>query len=140
MNGHSDSLEGVRILLVDDDLDGLMPLRILLEKEKAIVTCVLSAGDALDALENGDFDILISDIGMPLMDGFELISQVKSDRNNRNYGVRAIAYTAYASEEDKNRILSSGYEFHLTKPLDMEELLSIVRKFSSRTRSDRNGH
>jgi PAS domain S-box-containing protein len=140
INGHSESLSGVRILVVDDDQDGLTPLRILLEKEKATVTCVLSASDALEELKRKDFDILISDIGMPSMDGFELISQIRSDRGNRNYGVRAIAYTAYASEDDKNRILSSGYEVHLAKPLDMEELLSIVRKFGSGIRQDLNGN
>jgi CheY-like chemotaxis protein len=132
------SLSGVRVLIVDDDQDGLLPLRLLLEKELADVTCVLSAGEALDELQKNDFDILISDIGMPSMDGFELISKIRSDRGNRNYGVKAIAYTAYASEDDKNRVLSSGYEVHLTKPLDMEELLSIVRRFSSVTR--RNGN
>jgi CheY-like chemotaxis protein len=139
-NGFSGSLEGIRILVVDDDQDGLMPLRILLEKEQALVTCVLSAGEALDELGKNDFDILISDIGMPSMDGFELISKVKGDRGNRNFGVRAIAYTAYASEEDKNRILSSGYEVHLAKPLDMEELLSIVKNFSFQIKSRPNGH
>ena len=132
------SLSGVRVLIVDDDQDGLLPLRLLLEKELADVTCVLSAGEALDELQKNDFDILISDIGMPSMDGFELISKIRSDRGNRNYGVKAIAYTAYASEDDKNRVLSSGYEVHLTKPLDMEELLSIVRRFSSVTRRNSN--
>jgi CheY-like chemotaxis protein len=127
-------------LVVDDDQDGLMPLRIMLEKERAAVTCVLSAGDALDELGKNDFDILISDIGMPSMDGFELIAKVKGDRGNRNYSVRAIAYTAYASEEDKNRILSSGYEVHLAKPLDMEDLLSIVRNFSSQKKLKSNGN
>ena len=139
-NGLSNSLEGVRVLVVDDDQDGLMPLRILLEKERAFVICVLSASEALDELAKNDFDILISDIGMPSMDGFELISKIRGDRGNRNYGVRAIAYTAYASEEDKNRILSSGYEVHLAKPLDMEELLNIVRKFSSQNKPQRNGN
>ena len=112
-NSRSDSLSGVRILLVDDDQDGLLPLRYLLENEKALVTCVLSAGEALDELEERDFDILISDIGMPFMDGFELISKLRSDRGGRNYAVKAIAYTAYASEDDKNRILSSTMKFIL---------------------------
>jgi signal transduction histidine kinase/CheY-like chemotaxis protein len=139
-NGRSDSLSGVRILLVDDDQDGLTPLRLLLEKEKALVTCALSASEAMDELGKSDFDILISDIGMPSMDGFELISRIKSDRGNRNYSVRAIAYTAYASEDDKNRILSSGYEIHLKKPLDMDELLSVVRNLGAGKRQKLNGN
>jgi signal transduction histidine kinase/CheY-like chemotaxis protein len=130
-NGDGRSLEGIRILLVDDDVDGLTPLRIILENENAAVTCVLSASEALNQLRNNLFDILISDIGMPLMDGFELIAEVRSDSSSKNFGIRAIAYTAYASEDDRNRILSSGFEAHLTKPLDMEEILSLVRRFAS---------
>jgi PAS domain S-box-containing protein len=133
-NGHSTSLEGVRILLVDDDEDGLVPLRILLEKESAIVTCVESAGSALAELRSNDYHILISDIGMPSMDGIELISELRNRNGTRNQKIKAIACTAYASDEDRKRVLSSGYHAHLSKPLDMDQLLTIVRKFGASER------
>jgi PAS domain S-box-containing protein len=139
VNGFSDSLSGIRVLLVDDDADGMMPLRFLLEKEKAIVTSVVSAKEALEHLGADDFDILISDIGMPSMDGFELISAVRTQGRHRNNSIKAIAYTAYASEEDRKRILSAGYQIHLAKPLDMDELLGIVRSFGSGIRQRSNG-
>jgi CheY-like chemotaxis protein len=138
-NGHSSSLDGVRILIVDDDEDGLVPLRLLLEKENAAVTCVASAVGALERLAADDFHILISDIGMPKMDGYELISHVRAV-GGRNQNIKAIAYTAYASEDDRRRVLASGYHAHLTKPLDMDELLLIVRDLGASMRLNRNGN
>ena len=139
-NGSTGSLSGVKILVVDDDADGLTPLRIMLEREAAIVATAGSASDALRHLRAKDFDILISDIGMPTMDGFELISQLRRNKRQRNHDIKAIAYTAYASEEDRVRVLSAGYEVHLAKPLDFDELLSVVKKFgdSVRSRSEKN--
>jgi CheY-like chemotaxis protein len=132
-NGHSRSLDGLRILLVDDDEDGLGPLRLLLERENAAVTCVVSAAEAIRELAADDFHILISDIGMPSMDGYELISKVRA-ADSRNKSIKAIAYTAYASEDDRRRVIESGYQVHLTKPLDMDELLAVVRELGASIR------
>jgi PAS domain S-box-containing protein len=137
-NGNSDLLSGVKILVVDDDVDGLAPLKILLEREDASVATAVSAREALEKLEAADFDILISDIGMPLMDGFELIASLRKHKAQRNYNIKAIAYTAYASEEDRNRVLSAGYHVHLAKPLDFDELLAIVKNFSKGIRGRNN--
>jgi PAS domain S-box-containing protein len=133
-NGNSSSLEGVKILIVDDDTDGMLPLRILLEREQAVVTCAVSADEALHHLRSEAFDILISDIGMPEKDGFQLISEVRNKSAGPNHRIKAIAYTAYASEEDKNRVLSAGYQVHLAKPLDFDELMAIVRNFGAGVR------
>jgi len=132
-NGHSRSLDGLKILLVDDDEDGLGPLRLLLERENAAVTCVVSAAEAIRELAADDFHILISDIGMPSMDGYELISKVRA-ADSRNKSIKAIAYTAYASEDDRRRVIESGYQVHLTKPLDMDELLAVVRDLGASIR------
>jgi CheY-like chemotaxis protein len=140
VNGTSSSLEGVAILLVDDDEDGLMPLRLLLEKEKASVTCSSSAASALEDLRSKDFNVLISDIGMPKMDGFELISELRKNPGERNSSIKAIAYTAYASEEDRNRVLSSGYQIHLAKPLDFDELLAAVKALGPESGVHSNGY
>jgi len=129
-NGNGTSLSGMNILVVDDDEDSLVPLRILLEQEKARVSCVLSANEALSQLEDRDFDILISDIGMPAMDGVELITAIRREGTRRNHDIKAIAYTAYASEDDRSRILSAGYQIHLSKPLDMDEMLKIIRELA----------
>jgi signal transduction histidine kinase/ActR/RegA family two-component response regulator len=130
-NGRSESLAGLRILIVDDDEDSLLPLKILLETERAMVTCVRSASEALDDLRKRDFDILISDIGMPAMDGIELIAELRSGPHPRNRSIKAIAYTAYASEEDRNRFLSAGYHAHLSKPLEMDQLVAILSSLAS---------
>jgi signal transduction histidine kinase/FixJ family two-component response regulator len=138
IKGHSNLLSGVKILVVDDDVDGLIPLRIMLEREDASVATAVSAREALQHLGTNDFDILISDIGMPSMDGFELIASLRKDKTQRNHGIKAIAYTAYASEEDRNRVLAAGYHVHLAKPLDFDELLAIVKNFSHGIRQHLN--
>ena len=74
------------------------------------------------------------------MDGFELISQIRRNTRKRNHAIKAIAYTAYASEEDRLRVLSAGYQVHLAKPLDFDELLAVVKHFGEgvRSRSKKN--
>jgi len=78
-------------------------------------------------MHDQNFDILISDIGMPAMDGLELISAIRRETSKPNHAIKAIAYTAYASEDDKAKILSAGYQVHLAKPLDLNQLLVIVQ-------------
>lgn len=135
-NGHSASLEGIKILLVDDDPESLLPLRILLERENAIVDCAGSAGEALELLDSQDFNILISDIGMPSIDGYELISTLRRDQNKRNAGIKAIAFTAYASQDDRQRVLLAGYHAHLSKPLDFDALLVLIRNLGTEVIAD----
>ena len=131
INGYNSAanskLKGAKILLVDDDFDGLQPLQIFLENQQADVSCAFSAQEALRKIaEEERFDILISDIGMPEMDGFELIAEVRKLTNHKNYLLPAIALTAYASSQDRERVLSSGYQTHLSKPVDFEEFLLTI--------------
>jgi CheY-like chemotaxis protein len=121
-------LIGARILLVDDDIESLIPLRMFLERENAEVITVNSAQDALAKLSELDFHILISDIGMPVMDGYEFISAVRQLAHERNAFLPAIALTAYASADDRRRVLSSGFQKHFSKPLDYDELLLAVKE------------
>jgi CheY-like chemotaxis protein/anti-sigma regulatory factor (Ser/Thr protein kinase) len=127
------TLRGARILLVDDDSDSLVPLRMFLEKENAEVVPVNSAGEALAILARENFNVLISDIGMPSMDGYELISAVRRLSHHQNAFVPAIALTAYASADDRRRALSSGFQVHFPKPPDLDELVSAVRELLIRT-------
>jgi PAS domain S-box-containing protein len=127
------SLQGMRILLVDDDTESLMPLQIFLEQESAEVFPAGSAEEALRKLAEQEFHVLISDIGMPVMDGYEFISTVRRLPHQQNSVVPAIALTAYASADDKRRVLSSGFQQHFPKPLDFDELLEAVRELYKRS-------
>jgi PAS domain S-box-containing protein len=120
------NVDGLSILLVDDDVENLLPLRIFLEHERAKVVCAGSAEEALEELANQDFHVVISDIAMPANDGYELIAQLRKKNAGRNSNVPAIALTAYASETDRMRALASGYQSHLAKPVDFDQLLTAI--------------
>ena len=124
------SLAGKTILLVDDDNENLMPLKIFLENEKADVTPASNALEALQHLAERDFHLMITDIGMPEMDGYELVSRLRADSQSRNATLKAIALTAYASVDDRERALGSGFHAHIAKPVNFDELLSTIQKIS----------
>ncbi len=119
-------LSGKSVLLVDDDADGMKPLQLFLQRHDADVICAMSAAEALEYMAVQDFQILISDIGMPSTDGYELISKIRGSSGGEKSRIAAIALTAYASADDKQKALAAGYQIHLPKPLDYEELLSII--------------
>ncbi len=124
-------LEGVRVLVVDDDADALSMVRELLESAGASVTTALSADEALLLIERQPPDLLLSDIGMPAMDGFELIRRVRELPLSIRH-VPAAALTAYAQPEDRTRALRSGFQAHLAKPIDPGELLTAVEMLAGR--------
>lgn len=127
LSKESDSdLKGARILLVDDDADSIVALQMILEKEKAEVVTVLSADEALEKITEQPFHILISDIGMPEMDGYDLIARIRQLTFEQNAFLPAIALTAYASNEDRRRALSAGFQMHFSKPFDFDELLEAI--------------
>jgi len=117
-------LRGKRILLVDDDCEGIFPLKLFLEKYGAHVICAESAGEGLKKFGKTKFDLIFSDIGMPKMDGYQLIGKVRSAKNNST--IPAIALTAYASAEDRQRALTAGFQTHISKPINFDELLQAV--------------
>ncbi len=125
-SGKSYPLSGSKILLVDDDIDGVIPLKILLEQRKAKVEITDSASRALALLAEKDFDILISDIGMPQSDGYELIENLRKSEKNKT--IPAIALTAYASLTDREKALKCGFQKHMAKPLDFDELLKMLEE------------
>ncbi len=132
-----DSLNGIsgkRILLVDDDPDSLVPLKLMLEQKKAVAEPVDSAHKALERLVASEFDVLVSDIGMPEMDGLDLIKAVRSLADPSAAGLPAIAITAYASSENRRDVLDAGYHAHLAKPIDFDELVKTIESVL-----DRNG-
>lgn len=125
-NSNGRSLKGSRILLVDDDCDAMLPLQIILESQEAEVYCASSVREALERLSADKFNLLVSDIGMPEMDGYDLITALRKMDSSANHDIPAIALTAYASMQDRRRALMSGFQHHFAKPLDFEQFLATV--------------
>jgi PAS domain S-box-containing protein len=128
------SLGGVHVLAVDDEADSRGLLRVVLEAAGATVTTAASAAEALGLLETAAPDALVADIGMPEMDGFELIKHVRTLRNPVAAQVPAAALTAFARSEDRTKALQSGFEMHLAKPVDPGELVASVATLVRRHR------
>jgi PAS domain S-box-containing protein len=125
-------LDALRVLVVDDDEDSLEVLREVLELAGAHVTTVTSARLAFDAIDAGGakgFAVIISDIGMPEMDGYSFIRDIRARRHAAS-DVPAIALTAYARTTDATRALDAGFQQHLIKPIDERQLLQAVEMLS----------
>ncbi len=90
------------------------------------MVAVESAGEALAEMGQQRFDVLVSDIGMPEMDGYELISKIRQLPADRGGRMPAAALTAYAGVEDRMRVLSAGYQMHIPKPVEPAELATVV--------------
>jgi CheY-like chemotaxis protein len=128
-----DRLDGLRILAVDDEADTRELLKQGLEYCGAKVKVVGSAAEAIDALMSSVPDILISDIGMPGTDGYELIKQVRSLPPDRGARVAAIALTAYTRTEDRLQALRAGYDMHVPKPVELAELCAVAASVARRS-------
>jgi len=129
----ADRLDGLRILAVDDEADTRELLRQGLEYCGAKVTVVASAAEAIEALMSCVPDILISDIGMPGTDGYDLIRQVRALPTNRGAKVAAIALTAYTRIEDRLQALRAGYDMHVPKPVELAELCAVAASVARRS-------
>jgi PAS domain S-box-containing protein len=124
-------IKGIRILVVDDEADARNLIRRLLEAHEASVTTVSSAREAMEALERRVFDVLLSDIGMPELDGYELIRQIRTKPSEKR-NIPAGALTAFARSEDRTRALMAGYQIHLGKPIEPQELVAAVAALAGR--------
>jgi signal transduction histidine kinase/ActR/RegA family two-component response regulator len=129
---HTSSLEGLRVLLVDDETDGREMVTIMLEIIGVQVKAVASANEALQTFAEWRPDILVSDIGMPTEDGYSLIRKVRALPPEQGGNVPAAALTGYASKEDYLEALSAGYHSHIKKPVDLEELITVVANLTGR--------
>jgi CheY-like chemotaxis protein/two-component sensor histidine kinase len=127
-------LHGVNVLVVDDEADARSYLRNLLEQVGATVVEAASAGDALKMLAKRRPDVLLSDIGMPSVDGYELLRQIRTRPDDRERNVPAIALTAFARAEDRRRALLAGYQSHLAKPVDAVDLIVEIASLCGRAR------
>ncbi|MBW4494938.1 MAG: PAS domain S-box protein [Oscillatoria princeps RMCB-10] len=119
-------LGGTRVLVVDDDPDTRELIGFVLKHAGARVVAVSGAGVALEALQSFHPDVLVSDIGMPGEDGYMLIRQVRALEAGQNRLLPAVALTAYAKEEDRRQALLAGYQSHVPKPVEPEDLVAVV--------------
>ena len=124
-------LHGVRILAVDDDPDALVLLREILEATGATVMTADSGQDALRKMERTTPDVLLADLGMPDMNGFELIDSVRRSEQPAIRRVPAAALTAFARSEDRAKALRSGFQLHLAKPIEPGELMAAMASLSA---------
>ncbi|MBD2069997.1 PAS domain S-box protein [Leptolyngbya sp. FACHB-671] len=119
-------LAHVCVLLVDDDTDTRELVEFLLEQAGAKVTAVTTAGEALSILKRSPPDVLLSDIGMPDMDGYMLMRQVRTLPPEQGGQVKAIALTAYAGDFNQQQALAAGFQQHMSKPIDPEMLVKAI--------------
>jgi PAS domain S-box-containing protein len=124
--GEEGRLDGVRVLVVDDDPDATSLMQDVLENVGASVVIAHSGREALSLMARVRPHALLTDIGMPEMDGFELIAELRSSEDASLRDIPAAALTAYARSEDRVRALKSGFQLHLAKPIDPSEAVAAV--------------
>jgi CheY-like chemotaxis protein len=115
-------------LVVDDEADTRDYLSFVLEQAGATVTVAASAGEALQVLSRSKPDVLLSDIGMPDVDGYMLVRQVEALETKLGTRIPAVALTAYASEIERQQALAAGFEQHISKPVEPEELVRAIAR------------
>jgi PAS domain S-box-containing protein len=119
------SLEGITALVVDDEVDARILVNRLIEERGGRALMAGSVQEALEILDQSHVDILVSDIGMPDIDGYQLIQKIRA-REKPPAHLMAIALTAYARQDDRQRALLAGYQMHLAKPVDPRELIAGI--------------
>ena len=130
----TEELQGIKVLVVDDQEDARDLLKRVLEESAAEVVTAASADEAVALLDVYMPDILISDIGMPDADGFDLLRRVRALPPDRGGRIPAIALTAFARSEDRTRALRAGFLVHVSKPVDPSELVATVASVAGRVR------
>ena len=133
------SLRGIRILVVEDDADGAESVRRILESYGATVLVTTSAQEALASLRTARPDILISDIGLPEIDGYQLLERIRQHDSKDGGAIPAIALTAFAGTDDRRRALRAGYQAHLAKPVDSGDLLATTASFAELIKQSARG-
>ncbi|HEX4900732.1 MAG TPA: ATP-binding protein [Pyrinomonadaceae bacterium] len=133
------NLDGLKILVVDDEADTCELLRSLLTKCGADVTAARSASEAFRLFQLVIPEVLVSDIGMPHEDGYELMRKVRALPEESGGKVPAVALTAYARAEDRVRALRAGFQMHVSKPIELTELVAIVASLGDRLKKASDG-
>ena len=119
-------LQGIQVLVVDDDTDTRDFVAFVLEQAGATVIAVASAEAAITALKQSQPDVLLSDIGMPEMDGYRLMQQIRTLPPNQGGQVKAIALSAYAGDFNQQQALRAGFQRHIAKPIEPQVLIKAI--------------
>jgi CheY-like chemotaxis protein len=127
------------VLVVEDEPDARDLFTLSLEQSGAQVRAVAAAAEALEVLKEFKPGVLVSDIGMPVEDGYALLRRVRQLRAEEGGTLPALALTAYAGEEDRRRALEAGYQQHLAKPVTPAELVAAVAELAGRGEPTRAG-
>jgi len=127
------TLDRVRVLVVEDDPDTLDVLKFVLDNSGADVVTAASVRQAIDTFEHWRPDVLVSDLAMPEQDGYQLIRHVRSRNSEQGGNTPAVALTAYARSEDQKRALAAGFQMHLAKPIAPKELITALASLSGHT-------
>ena len=128
-------LSNLRVLVVDDDPDSRAFVTFVVEQAGATVTAVGSAIEVLQALKTTPFALLLSDIGMPEMDGYALMQQIRTMLPEQGRDIVAIALTAYAGELNQEKALAAGFQQHVSKPVEPERLIHAIVTLLGQTTS-----
>lgn len=129
------SLKGLQILAIDDEPDNLELLTFMLEQQGAIATAMSSAQAALSEVAQRSFDLLVCDISMPDLDGYQFIRQLRQRSPQRGGQIPAIALTAYAGEYNQQQALAAGFQTHLAKPMDLTALVQAIVELVGQAKS-----
>lgn len=127
-------LEGLRVLVVEDEVDIVELFSFVLEESGAEVKAGFSVKEAVQIAKHFKPDILISDMTLPDGDGYTLIQTLKSDSIEEGKAFRAIAVTGAGGDENRSSALSAGYEEHICKPVDLDNLVQVVATIAERSR------
>ncbi|MBD2778449.1 response regulator [Iningainema tapete] len=119
-------LNGLRLLVIDDDADANEILTFLFSEEGAKIVAAATASEALEVLSHFQPDILISDIRLPDYDGYLLLFKIRNLIALQGKQIPAIALTAFSGQEYRKRSMLAGFDIHLSKPIDLDELVSVV--------------
>jgi PAS domain S-box-containing protein len=123
------SLDAIRVLAVDDEPDARALVKTLLESVNASVAVAASGPEALRQAGTEKFDVIVCDIGMPGMDGYSVIEEIR-EGSSANARTPAVALTAYARSEDRTKALRAGFQLHIAKPVEPSELITVVASLS----------
>jgi signal transduction histidine kinase len=118
-------IEGQRVLLVEDEADHRELLETVMRGHRFDVVSVASGAEALTVWDRERFDLIVSDLRMPEVDGYDLIAEIRRRETNGGH-VRAVAVSANAAQQDKERALAAGFDAHLSKPVDPDDLLAAL--------------
>lgn len=135
MNAASDSgqmLNGLKVLVVEDDTDTRELLRILIQTRGGDVTATASVPEALSAYDVSRPDVVVADIGMPDYNGYTLIGRIRARDRERGVIVPAIALTAYTTSIDRDTVLSAGFQVHMPKPFEPDDLVTCIADLAVR--------